>query len=93
MSRHAPGHIPGASTSSPAVSDECQRLYPALALWDGADPIVMERMFGLASSEGRRRGKQDMECELLETGIFDDDIWGLSAIIAGLAIIGIRELH
>ncbi len=97
------------------VSDERQRLCLALALWNGNDPILKERMFGLANSEGNhgedvkeywfyldstpthsymkcqykypqrpfpywdlvstngRRGKSDMEYELLDTGIFDDD--------------------
>jgi hypothetical protein len=87
----------------------------ALALWNGADPILKERMFGLSNGEGNhgedakeywfyldstpthsymrclykypqrefpyndlvatnaRRGKQDMEYELLDTGVFDDD--------------------
>ena len=97
------------------ICDERQRLCLALALWNGADPILKERMFGLTNSEGNhgedvkeywfyldstpthsylkclykypqrafpyddlvatnaRRGKQDMEYELLDTGIFDDD--------------------
>src|SRR5947209_5360844 len=97
------------------VCDERQRLCLALALWNGADPILKERMFGLANGEGNhgedvkeywfyldstpthsyakcqykyphgafpyddlvatngRRGKQDMEYELLDTGIFDGD--------------------
>jgi hypothetical protein len=97
------------------ISDERQRLCLSLALWNGADPILKERMFGLTNSEGnhgedvkeywfyldstpthsylrchykypqrafpyedlietnRRRGKQDLEYELLDTGIFDDD--------------------
>jgi hypothetical protein len=97
------------------ICDERQRLCLALALWNGADPILKERMFGLSNSEGNhgedvkeywfyldstpthsylkcqykypqgefpyydlvstnaRRGKQDMEYELLDTGIFDDD--------------------
>ena len=97
------------------VCDERQRLCLALALWNGADPILKERMFGLNNSEGNhgedvkeywfyvdstpthsymkcqykypqrefpywdlvstnsRRGKLDMEYELLDTGIFDED--------------------
>ncbi len=97
------------------VCDERQRLCLALALWNGADPILKERMFGLSNGEGNhgedvkeywfyvdstpthsymkcqykypqgafpytdllstnaRRGKQDMEYELLDTGIFDED--------------------
>ena len=87
----------------------------ALALWNGQDPILKERMFGLTSSEGnhgedvkeyyfyldstpthsylkglykypqaafpyealieenRRRGKDQMEYELLDTGVFNDN--------------------
>ena len=97
------------------ICDERQRLCLALALWNGADPILKERMFGLSNGEGNhgedvkeywfyldstpthsylkcqykypqrafpysdlvstnaRRGKQDAEYELLDTGIFDDD--------------------
>jgi hypothetical protein len=97
------------------ICDERQRLCLALALWNGADPILKERMFGLNNSEGNhgedvkeywfyldstpthsylkcqykypqrefpyldlvrtnaQRGKQDMEYELLDTGIFDED--------------------
>ena len=97
------------------MCDERQRLCLALALWNGEDPILKERMFGLTNREGnhgedvkeywfyldstpthsslrcqykypqraypyedllstnRNRGKQDMEYELLDTGIFDDD--------------------
>jgi hypothetical protein len=97
------------------ICDQRQRLCLALALWNGTDPILKERMFGLTNSEGNhgedvkeywfyldstpthsylkcqykypqrafpymdllatnaRRGKQDLEYELLDTGIFDDD--------------------
>jgi len=97
------------------VCDDRQRLCLALALWNGADPILKERMFGLTNSEGNHgedvkeywfyldstpthsylkcqykypqrafpyldlvstnggRNKQEMEYELLDTGIFDDD--------------------
>ncbi|MGW0582418.1 MGH1-like glycoside hydrolase domain-containing protein [Streptomyces sp. NPDC002920] len=34
------------------VSDEKQRLCLALALWNGRDPILKERMFGLTNAEG-----------------------------------------
>jgi hypothetical protein len=96
-------------------SDDQQRLCLALALWNGHDPILKERLFGLTNSEGnhgedvkeyyyyldatptqsylkmlykyprrafpyaglaeenRRRGKDQPEFELLDTGIFDDD--------------------
>ena len=97
------------------ICDERQRLCLALALWNGADPILKERMFGLSNGQGNHgedvkeywfyldstpthsylkyhykypqrsfpyedlietnagRGKQDMEYELLDTGIFDED--------------------
>ncbi|MBV8884725.1 MAG: glucosidase [Chroococcidiopsidaceae cyanobacterium CP_BM_RX_35] len=34
------------------ISDERQQLCFALALWNGADPILKERLFGLTNSEG-----------------------------------------
>jgi hypothetical protein len=34
------------------ISDQKQRLCFALALWNGADPILKERLFGLTNSEG-----------------------------------------
>jgi hypothetical protein len=34
------------------ISDDKQRLCFALALWNGKDPIVKERLFGLTNSEG-----------------------------------------
>jgi len=34
------------------ISDEQSRLCFALALWNGADPIIKERLFGLTGSEG-----------------------------------------
>src|SRR5436190_909983 len=34
------------------ICDEHQRLCLALALWNGADPILKERMFGLTNGEG-----------------------------------------
>ena len=96
-------------------SDDHQRLCFALALWNGNDPILKERLFGLTNSEGnhgedvkehyfyldstpthsymkylykypqnaypyndlietsRRRGRNDPEYELLDTGIFSED--------------------
>ena len=96
-------------------SDEKSRLCFALALWNGADPILKERLFGLTNSEGnhgedvkeyyfyldatpthsynkwlykypqrafpyadlveesRRRGRHDLEYELLDTGVFEGD--------------------
>ncbi|MEO5803974.1 MAG: glucosidase [Verrucomicrobiota bacterium] len=97
------------------ISDRQQRLCLSLALWNGRDPILKERMFGLTNSEGNhgedvkeiyyyldatpthsylkmlykypqrefpyaqlieengRRGKEQGEFELMDTGIFDDD--------------------
>jgi hypothetical protein len=99
------------------ISDERQLICFALALWNGKDPIVKERYFGLGGHEGnhgedvkelyyyldstpshsymkmlykypqrefpyewlvnenRKRGRQDPEFELLDTGIFDDDMY------------------
>ena len=34
------------------ISDDKQRLCWSLALWNGADPILKERLFGLSNSEG-----------------------------------------
>jgi len=97
------------------ISDDHQRLCFALALWNGRDPILKERLFGLTNSEGNHgedvkeyyfyldstpthsymkylykypqarfpyedlvrtnaaRGKQELEYELLDTGVFDQD--------------------
>ena len=42
-------------------SDERQRLCLALALWNGKDPILKERLFGLTNSEGNH-GEDVKEC-------------------------------
>ncbi|MGE5302253.1 MAG: MGH1-like glycoside hydrolase domain-containing protein [Alphaproteobacteria bacterium] len=97
------------------VSDDQQRLCFALALWNGKDPILKERLFGLTNSESnhgedvkeyyfyldstpthsymkylykypqaaypysklvetnRGRSRNEMEYELLDTGVFDQD--------------------
>jgi hypothetical protein len=97
------------------ISDRHQYICFALALWNGKDPILKERLFGLTGNEGnhgedvkeyyfyldstpthsymkfvykypqgafpyarlvaenRRRSKQDLEYELINTGIFDDN--------------------
>ena len=34
------------------ISDDRQRLCLALALWNGKDPILKERLFGLTNGEG-----------------------------------------
>src|SRR4051812_16698576 len=97
------------------ISDDHQQLCFAVALWNGRDPILKERLFGLSNSEGNhgedvkeyyfyldstpthsymkylykypqqefpyrdlvetnaRRSREELEYELLDTGIFDDD--------------------
>src|SRR5262245_42421279 len=97
------------------ICDRHQRLCFALALWNGRDPILKERLFGLTGSEGnhgedvkeyyfyldstpthsymkylykypqsefpyarlveenRRRGRDALEFELINTGVFDAD--------------------
>ncbi len=97
------------------ISDNHQRLCFALALWNGKDGILKERLFGITGSEGnhgedvkeyyyyldntpshsfmkylykypqeafpysklvdenKRRGKHDLEFELIDTGVFDDN--------------------
>jgi hypothetical protein len=97
------------------ISDDKQHLCFALALWNGKDAILKERLFGLTNSEGnhgedvkeyyfyldstpthsymkylykypqaafpyadlvetnRRRNREEMEYELLDTGVFNDD--------------------
>jgi Mannosylglycerate hydrolase MGH1-like glycoside hydrolase domain len=97
------------------ISDDKQRLCFALALWNGNDPILKERLFGLTNAEGnhgedvkeyyfyldstpthsymkylykyphaeypyadlvdtnRQRGRDQLEYELIDTGVFDQD--------------------
>ena len=96
------------------ISDDKQHLCFALALWNGKDPILKERLFGLTNSQGhgedvkeyyfyldstpthsymkylykypqaaypyadlvetnRHRSRNEMEYELLDTGVFKDD--------------------
>jgi len=43
------------------VSDDGQRLCFALALWNGSDPMLKERMFGLTNAEGNH-GEDVKEC-------------------------------
>ena len=43
------------------ISDDRQRLCFALALWNGKDPILKERLFGLSNSEGNH-GEDVKEC-------------------------------
>ena len=97
------------------ISDDKQRLCFALALWNGSDPILKERLFGLTNNEGnhgedvkeyyfyldstpthsymkylykypqaefpyrdlveqnRKRSREELEYELLDTDVFDSD--------------------
>lgn len=97
------------------ISDRHQYICFALALWNGRDPILKERIFGLTGNEGnhgedakeyyfyldstpthsymkylykypqaefpyaklveenRRRSRQELEYELIDTGVFDAD--------------------
>ena len=97
------------------ISDDKQRLCFSLALWNGKDPILKERLFGLTNSEANhgedvkeyyfyldstpthsymkylykypqaaypyadlvetnaRRTREEMEYELLDTGVFNED--------------------
>ncbi len=97
------------------MSDALQRLCLSIALWNGKDPVLKERFFGLTNAEGNhgedvkemyyyldatpthsylkmlykypqrafpyaqlaeesaKRGRDQTEFELLDTGIFDDD--------------------
>src|SRR5271165_5595699 len=99
-----------------------QRLCLGLALWNGRDPILKERPFGLTGAQGnhgedvkdywwyldalpshawnrwryhypqaafpyenlleenRKRGKYDMEYELLDTGAFNDDRYWITEV-------------
>jgi len=97
------------------ICDDKQRLCFALTLWNGRDPILKERLFGLTNSEGnhgedvkeyyyyldstpthsymkylykypqheypydelvatnKKRSRDDLEFELIDTGVFDED--------------------
>jgi hypothetical protein len=97
------------------ISDDKQHLCFALALWNGRDPIIKERLFGLTNSQGNhgedvkeyyyyldstpthsymkylykypqavfpygelvrvngQRSREEMEYELLDTGVFKED--------------------
>ena len=109
------GRTAGAKTAWQASPTTSNGSVFALALWNGKDPILKERLFGLTNSEGnhgedvkeyyfyldstpthsymkflykypqaaypyadlvetnRRRTRNDMEYELLDTGVFDED--------------------
>ena len=103
------------------ITDRQCRMCFGLALWNGRDPILKERFFGLTGSEGNhaedvkelyyyldatptssylkalykypqrefpygklveengRRGKQDREYEIEDTGVFDEGYWDVVA--------------
>ena len=50
--RRAAGPIAGARTASPASATTALHWCLALALWNGRDPILKERLFGLTNGEG-----------------------------------------
>ena len=52
MTRRARARTAGVRTGSPGSATTRQRLCFSLALWNGVDPILKERMFGLTNSEG-----------------------------------------
>ncbi len=104
-----------------AVCDRRQNICLGLALWNGVDPILKERLFGLTGKEGnhgedvkecywyvdatpthswlswryhypqaefpyadllaenRRRGFGDPEYELIDTGVFEQGYWAVTA--------------
>ncbi len=49
-----PGRAPtaGTRTAWPAICDRHQEICLGLALWNGRDPILKERLFGLTGNEG-----------------------------------------
>ena len=58
-----PGRAPtaGARTACSGICDDEARLCFALALWNGSDPILKERLFGLTGPEGNH-GEDVKEC-------------------------------
>ena len=48
----AAAHTAGARTGSPASATISSGCASPLALWNGHDPILKERLFGLTNSEG-----------------------------------------
>ena len=46
------GHTDGTKTACRALSNIHHDLCLALALWNGVDPILKERMFGLTGPQG-----------------------------------------
>ena len=52
MTRHVPGLYKWGEDGMAGISDDKQLLCFALALWNGKDPILKERLFGLSNGEG-----------------------------------------
>ena len=52
MTRHASRAYHWGEDGLAGFSDDKQRLCFAVALWNGSDPILKERLFGLTNSEG-----------------------------------------
>ena len=52
MITHEAGPIVGVRTVSPAFRDQQQQLCLSIALWNGNDPILKERLYGLTNGEG-----------------------------------------
>ena len=57
----APAPTAGTRTASPGICDRHQHICFALALWNGRDPILKERLFGLTGNEGNH-GEDVKEC-------------------------------
>ena len=49
--RHDPAHTNWGEDGLAGISDEKQLLCFSIALWNGNDPILKERLFGLTNSE------------------------------------------
>jgi hypothetical protein len=47
------------------IRDNHQRLCFSLALWNGKDPILKERLFGLNGSQGENPTEEKDGCELM----------------------------
>ena len=52
MTKPGGGRFAGARTASAGLCDREQRLCLSLGLWNGRDPILKERAFGLVNHEG-----------------------------------------
>ena len=64
------GRIAGARTASRGICDNHQRLCFALAFWNGRDPILKERLFGLTGNQGNHG--EDVKEMLLLPGLHAD---------------------